>query len=266
MCTKEWIKDLIYTKRNKLCLYFVGIDHRVVPGISSGPPSHCRVAGWVTTPMTVGIKFNSDDLAAFQSHITEKFYTKLKENIQNRFVSQDVVSCFSIFYPKRTRNSSENCTFGEDQVKVLFEHYGSELPAETVVGDEFLVPAIISSDLLTEWKIFRPYITNQPRENLNEQLRELSTNSMMQTMFPNFSILANVCLTIPVGTASVEHLFFQMRMMKYRLRNRLERANLSYLMKIALESPETKNCCMIIKSFSFMIFAPPLKPPEKISE
>ena len=164
--------------------------------------------------ITVGINFNSDDVASFQSRVTEPFYTKLKENIANHFVSQDVVSCFSIFDPKKTPNSLENCTYGEDQVKVLLEHYGSELPAETVVGDEFLMPAVItsSSDLPTEWKTFRRYITNQPREDIKEQLKELSTNPMMQTMFPNLSILANVCLTIPVGTASVERSFSHMKM------------------------------------------------------
>ena len=91
------------------------------------------------------------------------------------------------------------------------KHYGSEFPAQTVVGDEFLipVPAVItsSSDLPTEWKTFRRYITNQPREDIKAQLKELSTNSMMQTMFPNLSILANVCLAIPVGAAFVEHSF-----------------------------------------------------------
>ena len=123
--------------------------------------------------ITVGINFNSDDVASFQSRVTEPFYTKLKENIANRFVSQDVVSCFSIFDPKKTPNSLENCTYGGDQVKVLLEHYGSELPAE------FLMPAVItsSSDLPTEWKTFRRYITNQPREDIKEQLKELSTNS-----------------------------------------------------------------------------------------
>ena len=91
--------------------------------------------------ITVGINFNSDDVASFQSRVTEPFYTKLKKNIANLFVSQDVVSYFSIFYPKKTPNSLENSTYGEDQVKVLLEHYGSERPAERVAGDEFLMPA-----------------------------------------------------------------------------------------------------------------------------
>ena len=112
--------------------------------------------------ITVCFNFNSDDVASFQSRLTEPFYTKLKESIANRFVSQDVVSCFSIFDPKKSPNSLENCTYGEDQVKVLLEYYGSALPAKKVVGDEFLMSAVItsSSDLPTEWKTFRRYITN----------------------------------------------------------------------------------------------------------
>ena len=64
----------------------------------------------------------------------------------------------------------------------------------------------------------------------------MSTNSTMQTMFPNLSILGNVCLTIPVGTGSVEHSFSHMKMIKSLLRNQLRKANLSHLMRITLES------------------------------
>ena len=42
-------KDLIYTKRSKLFLYFVGIDHRVVPGAAgyypAFPPGRPVIAG-----------------------------------------------------------------------------------------------------------------------------------------------------------------------------------------------------------------------------
>ena len=62
---------------------------------------------------------------------------------------------------------------------------------------------------------------------------------MMQTMFPNLSILANVCITIPVGTTSVECAFSRIKMIKSHLRNHLGEVNLTYLMKITLESPET---------------------------
>lgn len=38
-------------------------------------------------------------------------------------------------------------------------------------------------------------------------LKELATNSMLHTICPSLSTLAKVCLTIPVGTTSVEHSF-----------------------------------------------------------
>ena len=65
---------------------------------------------------------------------------------------------------------------------------------------------------------------------------------MLKTMFPHLNTLANVCMTIPVGTASVgtasvERSFSQMKMIKSCLRNRLSEKSLSYLMKIAIESP-----------------------------
>ena len=51
--------------------------------------------------ITVGINFNSDDVASFQSRVTEPFYTKLKENIANCFVSQVVSSVSPFLIPRR---------------------------------------------------------------------------------------------------------------------------------------------------------------------
>ena len=62
---------------------------------------------------------------------------------------------------------------------------------------------------------------------------------MLETMCPSLSTLAKVCLTIPVGTASVERSFSQMKLIKTQLRNHLGDTILSHLMKIAIESPHT---------------------------
>ncbi len=67
---------------------------------------------------------------------------------------------------------------------------------------------------------------------------ELATNSMLVQMFPHLSDLAKVCLSIPVGTASVERSCSQMKMIKTRLRSRLGEQNLAHLMRIAIEMPE----------------------------
>ena len=70
---------------------------------------------------------------------------------------------------------------------------------------------------------------------------------MLKTMFPSLNTLANVCLSIPVGTVSVEWSFLQMKMIKTRLRNCIGETSLSYLMKIAIESPE-KLCDMDLEN------------------
>ena len=45
-------------------------------------------------------------------------------------------------------------------------------------------------------------------------------------------------LALPVGTATVERSFSEMKLVKTRLRNRLSDSNLSRLMRIAIEGPE----------------------------
>ena len=186
---------------------------------------------------TIGIKFTVEDITKFQSRVAKHFFTLLKQNIQNRFSSQDVVSSFSVFDPKKLPKPPNDCsTYGDESIKTLLERYGRELPAESVLGEKYVMPAFVKPDLPIEWKTFRRYITNQPKEDLNE---ELSANPMLHTMCRSLSTLAKVCLTIPVGTASVERSFSQMKTIKTRLRNCLGETNLSYLMKIATESPQT---------------------------
>ena len=43
----------------------------------------------------------AEDIRSFQENIVKPFISDLKSNIASRFGSQDVVSCFSIFDPKK---------------------------------------------------------------------------------------------------------------------------------------------------------------------
>ena len=113
-----------------------------------------------------------------------------------------------------------------------------EKPADTIDGGEYTAKALISSDIRTEWKTYQSYLSKQRKGTFYSQLTELSTNKMLVTMFPNISTLAKICLAIPVGTASVERSFSQMKLIKTRLRNRIGQSSLSYLMKIAIETLE----------------------------
>ncbi len=57
-------------------------------------------------------------------------------------------------------------------------------------------------------------------------------------IFPNTFTLLQILLVIPVGTATVERSFSDLKMIKTRLRNRLSDCNLDRLVKIAIEGPE----------------------------
>ena len=55
-------------------------------------------------------------------------------------------------------------------------------------------------------------------------------------IFPEMYKLINIMLTLPVGTATVERSFRQMKMTKTRLHNRPNDTNLKRLMRIAMST------------------------------
>ena len=181
-----------------------------------------------------------EDISYFQERVAKPFVSDLKSNISSRFASQYVVSCFSILKPKKvpSLDSSDLSCYGEDALKILLDHYGVDKPAETVLGVEVCTPVLISCEIHTEWNTFHHILAKKPKDYMKTQLKELATNEMLETMFPNLNRLAKICLSIPVGTALVERSFSQMKKIKTRLRNHIGESSLSSLMKIAIESPE----------------------------
>ena len=134
--------------------------------------------------------------------------------------------------------SSNLSSYGEDAVEILLDHSGADRPDETDLGVKVCMPALISCELHTEWKTFRHFLAKKTKDDMKTQLKELATNEMLETMFLNLNRLAKICLSIPVGTASVKISFSQMKMIKTRLENRIGESSLSFMMKIAIESPE----------------------------
>ena len=129
--------------------------------------------------------------------------------------------------------------YEDSAIDTLIDHYAQDFPAETVHGVQFVKEGIISLDVRTEWKTYRQLLSKQLKDNLKTQLQELATNDTLIALLPNLYKFACCCLSLPIGTASVEISFSQMKLIKTRLRNRLGELSLSRLMKIAIESPET---------------------------
>ena len=164
---------------------------------------------------------------------------QLRDNITSRFTSSDVVSSFSIFDPRKVPGTSSPLFFlyREGAIDTLIDHYAQDFPTETLHGVQFVKEGILSLDVRTE--TYFQLLSKQLKDNLKTQLQELATNDTLIALLPNLHKLACCCLSLPIGTTSVERSFSQMKLIKTRLCNRLGELSLSRLMKIAIESPET---------------------------
>ena len=79
--------------------------------------------------------------------------------------------------------------------------FGVPRAAETLDGAECTKEPI---ETIIEWKSYRLFLAQHPKETISTQLQELATNDMMGAIYPNLKALATICLTMPVTTASVE--------------------------------------------------------------
>lgn len=83
--------------------------------------------------------------------------------------------------------------------------------------------------------------TSTPPLTMQEVLQSMQATEVYQGIFPQTFNLVNILQAMPVGTATVERSFSQMKMVKTRLRNRLNDSNLSQLLRIAVEGPNLSN-------------------------
>ena len=65
---------------------------------------------------------------------------------------------FQHFRSKKMPKAPNDCsTYGDKSIETLLQHYDRELPAQSVVGDKFVMLAFVNSDLPTEWKTYWRY-------------------------------------------------------------------------------------------------------------
>ena len=51
-------------------------------------------------------------------------------------------------------------------VSFILVQFVKECPAESVMGEKLMMPALVSADLQTEWKVFRKYIASEKKKGL----------------------------------------------------------------------------------------------------
>ena len=97
-----------------------------------------------------------------------------------------MLSSFSVFDPKKVPSLSthELPLYGDSSIQTLFGQLVRVLPAKSLEGTEFEKAAIVSSELGTEWKMYRQLLIKQPKDDISMQLKELLTNDMLIALFP----------------------------------------------------------------------------------
>ena len=83
------------------------------------------------------------------------------------------MSSFSIFDPEKKPplGTTDPFYYGEDCIDTILKHYGENLTAESVLVEESVKPALVSSDITLEWKTYRRYIAQPPKEDMKAQLK-----------------------------------------------------------------------------------------------
>ena len=73
----------------------------------------------------MGVNITTSDIQTFLNSVGNHVVLTLKGNISSRFCSQDIVSAFSIFDPKKTPSvdTFEYQQYGEGSVTVLLDQY-----------------------------------------------------------------------------------------------------------------------------------------------
>ena len=61
--------------------------------------------------------------------------------------------------------------------------------------------AIVSSDLSTEWKTYRQFLIQLPKNSISMQLKKLLTNDIHTALLPDLHKLATICWSLPISAA-----------------------------------------------------------------
>ena len=174
-----------------------------------------------SSPQGLGITVTPEKKVNYQTHIQKKYVTSLEEHLQNRFPDMELLDVFCIFNP---------CQLGTNaltRLQVLMDHYG-----------EVDTPFVEEHALRVEWEQFKVLLRSAYKGmSHNQILKLLAGNTTVQTLYPNLSKLAKVCLILPVSTADCERSFSTMKRVKTELRNRMNTSTLDALMIIRIEGP-----------------------------
>ena len=165
----------------------------------------------------------------FKKSIRDPYLDTLISNIEARFDDKSVMASFDICNPAKLPNLPDNPS--KDELEAFTkETLAHQFDGVTVVAD--------STECLKECSSFRQFM----RENCGEMkhkevVSKLCSDSSWTLIYPNMSTFAKICRVVPIQTADVERTFSQLKVIKTRLRKRMNEKILDSLLRIVIEGP-----------------------------
>lgn len=161
--------------------------------------------------------------------------------IQKRFPQTELYSSFSIFDPKEIPDDDEQLNlYGNREIEFLSEFYGE---IKFVDGEEFQ-EIIDKNQLFEEWCLVK-YILQLNKSNeldfINFWKSIFDTDEDFSFNYPNISLLVKISLIIPLSNANVERIFSQTKLIKNKLRNKMNLDTLNNHLMILLNGPEIED-------------------------
>ena len=146
----------------------------------------------------------------------------------------------SVFDPRHFPDSEEELTnYGVQKIQTLIGFYGSVQKIHCEGNEGVSQPDVDREDTEAEWKVFRRVIFIQhKRSSLHQVLIVLLNSADIIAAFPNLAKLAAVLMVLTVTTATVEHTFNSMKLIKTWLRNRMGESTLNHTMRVYIKGPE----------------------------
>ena len=157
--------------------------------------------------------------------------------INNRFPDTELFSSFKIFDPNELPDIEDDLNlYGQSEIEFLDKFYGDT----RLVNDAFC-EIVEKGQLIEEWNSLKFYL--QSHKNIEMNFIEIwkdifDTDNDFSFNYPNLTIIIKIALLIPFSNAHVERIFSEMKLIKNKLRNKMDINTLNNHLMILLNGPD----------------------------
>ena len=183
-------------------------------------------------------------IGEYRNAVAFPYIDALTANITSRFsdAAVNLLVSSSVFNPASLPTDETALPgYGNEKLRVLADFFGKEATVEFGGTTYTSTPLLDAEEILAKWRVFKRALVKENKAlmekkelskppTMQEVKAEMESSGAYTDIFPEIFKLLDILLALPVGTATVERTFSQMKLVKTRLRNRISDTNLARLM------------------------------------